>query len=87
MYNGSQVQSGEIEMIYQIKLVDIMTVMPGDTIEVEGKLKTVCKSNITTSKFMGRALFGYNYMCGHEKVRKAIIFKAVPGKKSIKMDG
>lgn len=62
---------------YRIVEVHVETIFPGDIIVgSDGLLHTVCRNNIKYSSFMGVTLFGYNYKCGHEPVKKAIIYHA-----------
>lgn len=62
---------------YRIKEVHISTIRAGDTVVLaDGLTHTVCKKDITYDRFMGICLFGYNYKCGHEPVKKAIIYHA-----------
>ena len=65
-------------MKYSTQLVHIDTIRPGDTVKIGGQLKTVGKNNLKYTSFMGRTLFGSNYMGGLEPVEKANIFKAMP---------
>lgn len=64
-------------MKYTIELVHISEIKPGNTVEINGMLKTVCKNNITVG-FMGRTLFGDSYRLGTKPVRRANIFRAMP---------
>ncbi len=50
----------------------ISEIKPGDTVDHNGKLKTVSKRNLSTSEFFGKAIFGDNYRLGTVKVRKVI---------------
>lgn len=62
---------------YRIEEVHVDTIRPGDAIVLsDGFTHTVCKNNIFHDRFMGTSIFGYNYKCGHEPVKKAIIFHA-----------
>lgn len=62
---------------YRIEEVHIETICAGDTVVLsDGLLHTVCKKDLTYDPFMGVGLFGYNYKCGHEPVKKAIIYHA-----------
>lgn len=67
-------------MKYEIELVHIDTIRPGDTVKIDGQLKTVGRNNLKYSSFMGRSLFGSNYMGGQELVQKANIYHAKPDK-------
>lgn len=60
---------------YTITEVHISKIRPGDTIERNGGLWTVCRSNIKKG-FMGRTLFGDCYKLGTELVKRAEIFHA-----------
>lgn len=59
-------------MNYTIQKVNINTIVCGDTIIHEGKMRTVGKSNITNSTFMGKAIFGDSYKLGYKPVEKVI---------------
>lgn len=62
---------------YRIVEVHVDTIRAGDTVVLsDGLTHTVCRNNISYNPFMGTSLFGYNYKCGHEPVKKAIIFHA-----------
>ena len=67
-------------MNYLIKQVNISTIAPGDTVEHNGVLMTVCRSDIKTGGFCGTTLFGDSYNMGYKKVKKAIITRAMPTK-------
>ena len=56
--------------------VHISEIVPGDTIFHEGDLKTVTRTNISYSDFMGKDLFGDSYMLGRKLVQKVISFGA-----------
>lgn len=45
----------------------------GDTIVMDGKLKTVCQNNIKHDSFMGTTIFGDSFMLGLKPVEKAVI--------------
>jgi hypothetical protein len=49
--------------------VHISMIAVGDTVEHEGKLKTVCKNNIKRG-FCGRTLFGDSYHAGYKLVKR-----------------
>lgn len=55
------------------KFVHISTIQAGDTIEHNGQVTTVCKSNIKTCTFMGTSIFGDSYNRGHKLVKKIIL--------------
>ena len=61
-------------MDYHIELRQKNTIAVGDTIERDGKLVTVCRTDITTG-FMGVCLFGDSYRLGTLPVRLAVIKK------------
>ncbi len=49
------------------------TIVPGDVIEVAGKMTTVCANNIKDgNSFIGRSIFGDCYALGHKLVTKFI---------------
>lgn len=68
----------ETPLKYDIKDVHITTIKPGDTIEYDGELKTVCRNNIKTGGFHGTTLFGDSYNGGRVSVKKVTIFRAMP---------
>lgn len=53
----------------------ISTISPGDTVEHNGVLMTVCRSDIRRSEFMGISLFGDTYRLGRKPVKKAVYVK------------
>lgn len=71
----------EMKSNYKIKLVDISTIRPGDTVEHDGVIKTVSKSNLGKDDFHGITLFGDSYHGGRKKVKKVIITRAMPNVK------
>lgn len=52
------------------KMVHVSQIKVGDVIDLDGKETTVCSKNISHDSFMGISIFGYNYKCGHELVKK-----------------
>lgn len=50
------------------KQIHISQLRAGDTILHRGELKTVCKTDLTESDFMGRSVFGDSYKLGYEPV-------------------
>ena len=65
-------------MDYAIFLTHIDLIRPGDTVEIDGQLKTVCPNNIKRG-FMGTTLWGDSYKLGSVPVRLAIIKTACIG--------
>lgn len=65
-------------MDYAISLTHIDLIRPGDTVEIDGQLKTVCPNNIKRG-FMGTTLWGDSYKLGTVPVRRAIIKTARAG--------
>lgn len=59
-------------MNYHIKKTHISQIAVGDTVEINGVLKTVCAHNIKKG-FMGITLFGDSYRLGTLPVNLAII--------------
>jgi len=49
----------------------------GDTIEFEGKHRTVCKKDIRYCSFMGVSIFGSTYIYGRQKVKRINIITGV----------
>ena len=68
----------EHKMNFNIKEVHISEIRPGDTVEHNGAICTVCRNNIKTGGFMGRTLFGDSYSFGMKPVRKLQILQALP---------
>ncbi len=66
---------------YTTELVDISLIKAGDTVVVDGDLKTVGSKDIKTGGFYGTTLFGDSYRSGSRKVQRAILGHFVPGKK------
>ena len=63
---------------YTIQKTHIDLIRPGDTVVIDGQLRTVCASNLKRNSFFGRTLFGDNYKGGREPVLLAIIHHAKP---------
>lgn len=56
--------------IYNVIEVHISQIRAGDTIlHTDGKVRTVCPSNITKDAFMGITLFGDSYRLGTTMVK------------------
>ena len=64
-------------ILYEIKQTHVSDIRAGDTVLIDGHLKTISKINIKRDSFMGTTLFGDSYNCGRLLVQKAIIFKAL----------
>ena len=65
-------------MKYEIKPTHISEIKPGDTVMIDGEMRTVGKDNIKTSTFMGITLFGDSYRLGTQPVQKVVIYRAMP---------
>jgi hypothetical protein len=63
-------------MNYAIRPTHISRIRPGDAIEVNGGLRTVCNSDLHRSPFMGLTIFGDSYRCGTALVSLAVIDRA-----------
>lgn len=60
----------------EITLVHINTIRIGDAILcADGFVRTVCSKDLKYCSFMGVSIFGYNYMCGYEKVKLVTKYK------------
>ena len=57
---------------YRVVMTHISPIRAGDTVEVNGHLKTVCPKDIQKG-FMGSTLWGDSYRLGMLPVRLAII--------------
>jgi hypothetical protein len=66
-------------MSYKVVLTHINNIEIGDTVEIDGVLKTVGKEDIKPDSFLGRTLFGDCFSLGCEPVRK-VIFPNQPKK-------
>jgi len=62
-----------------IESVHISQISAGDTVEHDGAMMTVCKSDIKLGGFCGRSLFGDSYTMGRKLVKK-ITFKVPTNK-------
>ena len=65
-------------MITEIVETHISNIQPGDTVEHNGKLMTVCAKDIKRGGFMGTTLFGDSYRLGYLLVKKVNIIRAMP---------
>ncbi len=54
------------------EIVHASQIQAGDTVEISGELRTVCKSNIGKCSFMGVSLFGLTHFpeTGYQKVTR-----------------
>jgi hypothetical protein len=64
---------------FGLKNVHIETITVGDTVLVDGMLKTVGKHDIKFNSFIGTSLFGDTYNLGTKPVLKACINVAKVG--------
>lgn len=64
-------------MKYEIKPTHISEIKQGDTVMIDGEMRTVGRDNIK-SGFMGLTLFGDSYRLGSQPVQKVVIFRAMP---------
>lgn len=67
-------------MNYSIKQVHVSTISAGDTVMIDGVMKTVSQQDIKRDPFLGHSLFGYGYNCGTKPVAKVLIHQARPNK-------
>ena len=67
-------------MTYVVTPTHINLIRPGDTIEVDGHLKTVSPGAIGKG-FMGKTLWGDSYRLGTLLVRRAILKTACTGER------
>lgn len=58
--------------------VHIDTIRVGDTVEIEGVLKTVCRADLKPNTFMGTTLFGDSHRLGTVPVIKATPIHVTP---------
>lgn len=68
---------------YTIVPTHIDQIRVGDTVEIDGVLKTVCRGNLKFGGFHGTTLWGDSFKSGYELVRKAVIFHARPLKDAL----
>lgn len=45
-------------------------IKPGDTVQHQGRVVTVCGTDLKRDPFMGTTLFGDSYRCGHLPVQR-----------------
>lgn len=63
---------------YRIAPTDRADIRIGDTvIDIDGKMRTVCKSDIKRNNFTGVTIHGHSYKMGLEKVKKIIFFNPI----------
>jgi hypothetical protein len=55
--------------------VHISQISAGDTIELDGKLTTVCANNIKRDSCMGITLFGDSHSLGAKSIKKVVSWK------------
>lgn len=60
-------------MTHTIALVNINTLVNGDTVEHEGEPRTVSNQNYKYDPFMGWCLYGDSYHSGYKPVKKVIV--------------
>jgi len=56
-----------------IKNVHISTIVVGDAVKHQGKVRTVGAKDIKRCPFMGKTLFGDSYSLGNTSVKKVIV--------------
>ena len=64
-------------MKYEIKPTHISKIKQGDTVMIDGEMRTVGNDNIKNA-FMGITLFGDSYRFGSQPVQKVVIYRAMP---------
>jgi len=57
---------------FTIKEVDRSEIVVGDTIIMDGVMKTVCNNNIKYNEFFGITIHGCNFRLGMDKVQKVL---------------
>lgn len=60
------------KIVWQRVETHIKNIMPGDTVLHDGKITTVCKSNITSNMVTGKYIFGDSYRMGMKPVIKLV---------------
>ena len=65
-------------MKYEIKPTHISQIKQGDTVMIDGEMRTVGNHNIKHDEFMGLTLFGDSYRLGSQPVQKVVIYRAMP---------
>ena len=63
-------------ILFTVVETNIADIKAGDTVLLDGHLKTVSRCNIKHDALFGTSLFGDTYMGGRMKVKKAEIFQA-----------
>ena len=62
-------------MNYVVTPTHINLIQPGDTVEIDGQLKTVSR-DVIGQGFMGKTLWGDSYRLGTQLVRRVAIERA-----------
>ncbi len=55
----------------KITTVDISSIFAGDTVVIDGQLKTVSASDIKLDPLLGKSLFGSTYFGNGRKIQRA----------------
>ena len=55
----------------KITTVDISSIFAGDTVVIDGQLKTVTSKDIKLDPFMGKSIFGSTYFGNGRKIQRA----------------
>lgn len=55
----------------KIITVDISSIVAGDTVFIDGQLKTVSKNDIKNDPLIGKSIFGCSYLGNGRKIQRA----------------
>ena len=58
----------------KIVTVDISSIFAGDTVVIDGELKTVSANDIQLDPFMGKSIFGSTYFGNGRKIQRASFY-------------
>lgn len=65
--------SAQLGRQVEVRRAHVSLIRPGDTVFHEGKVRTVCASNLKRDPFMGHTLFGDSYMIGYRPVHRVVM--------------
>ena len=65
-------------MLYTTHPTPISQIRVGDTVEIDGRLRTVSGTDLRRGGFMGTTLFGDSFRCGSVPVQRVEFQRAQP---------
>ncbi len=68
--------SRQVSRQVSLHQVHISDVFAADTVFHEGKVRTVCRSDLKRNTFMGTTLFGDSYRLGYKPVLRVVFRRA-----------